>query len=262
MFAVGTGMTLGGLRAVTRRPVAVGAALAFQWLLLPLLVAAIDSVLQPPPLVTTALFLIAISPGGALSNAYTYLAGANTELSVAMTSLSTVLAVGSVPLLATWWLQNLETPVDGSLLAVQLLATVLVPVVAGMIIAARYPARITGAKRVLRMLVIGGIVLILIAVFAQNGAAVFANAIAVIAATLMFTFVAGGAAAVVGWLLGQEPRDRWALIFELATRNLAVASLVGASVGEPAVIAVAALFLLVQTPLMLGLARATRLSER
>ena len=55
-------------------------------------------VLELSPQMALAIVLLAISPGGALSNAYCYLANLNTALSVSLTVLGLVLSILTFPI--------------------------------------------------------------------------------------------------------------------------------------------------------------------
>jgi len=254
MLVVGTSMSVGGLRRIGGRPAPLLVASLAQWLMLPAIAWGVTTLLATDALVSLALMLIAISPGGALSNAYTYLAGADTECSVALTSVSTLLAAATMPLLAGFWLAG-ASGVDSGTLALQLVATALAPVLIGLLLVERFPDPVAAAAPWLKGVVLLGIAVILAAVYAQHGDAVFHDAGTVALATLLFSVVAGSAGLALAVVLGRPGPERWAFVFEMGTRNLAVAALAGTAAGTPAVIIVAGLFLLVQTPLMLGLAR-------
>jgi BASS family bile acid:Na+ symporter len=99
MLTVGLELTPGDLRRVVVYPKAVLVATLGQLLLLPAFAAALILALRPEPTVAAGMILLAASPGGALSNVYSYLARANLALSVTLTALSTLLALISMPLL-------------------------------------------------------------------------------------------------------------------------------------------------------------------
>ena len=99
MLTVGLELTLGDIRRVVVYPKAVLVATLGQLLLLPAIAAALIWALRPGPTVVAGMILLAASPGGALSNVYTYLARANLALSVTLTALSVLLALVTMPLL-------------------------------------------------------------------------------------------------------------------------------------------------------------------
>lgn len=86
-------------RAVLRQPRVLLVGLAAQWLLLPLLTLGLILLLRPSPAFAAGMLLIAVCPGGALSNYFTLLARGNPVLSVVLTSLSTLAAAVLTPLL-------------------------------------------------------------------------------------------------------------------------------------------------------------------
>ena len=63
-----------------------------------------------------------------------------------------------------------------------------------------------------------------------------------------------GAGWTLGWLVGLGRRDRFTLLLEFAVRNVALVALIGVSVlGRPELVLFAAVFLLLELPIALGL---------
>lgn len=79
------------------------------------------------PALSAGMVLVGSAPGGTASNVIVYLARGDTALSVAMTSVSTLLAPRLTPLLVLW-LAGQYLPVDGAGLFTSILQIVLVPV--------------------------------------------------------------------------------------------------------------------------------------
>ena len=98
MIPVGLDLTLVDFRKVIHSPRIVCAALVGQALLLPLCAVGLIRFLNLEPHTITGVLLIAACPAGGLSNCYTYLARARTALSVSLTTLSCVAALGTMPL--------------------------------------------------------------------------------------------------------------------------------------------------------------------
>src|SRR3546814_9071823 len=82
------------------------------------------------PGVSVGLILGSFCPGGTASNVISYLARANVALSVTMTMASTLVAIALTPVL-TGWLAGVFIEIDRWNLFREMLAVVLVPVVAG-----------------------------------------------------------------------------------------------------------------------------------
>jgi hypothetical protein len=93
MTAVGLNLTLTSLRTILKHPRSLLLSTLFQILVLPLAALSLIFLLSPPPLIAIVMFALAISPGGALSNGFTHLAGGNLVLSVMMTIVTTRLVI-------------------------------------------------------------------------------------------------------------------------------------------------------------------------
>jgi BASS family bile acid:Na+ symporter len=99
MFGVALDLQVQQFRALFRQPRSLILGLLSQMIGLPLLTVGLVLLLQPPPGLGLGMLLVAICPGGNVSNYATHLSGANTPLSVSMTTISTLAAVISTPLL-------------------------------------------------------------------------------------------------------------------------------------------------------------------
>ncbi|MBD4501718.1 bile acid:sodium symporter family protein, partial [Xanthomonas citri pv. citri] len=77
---------------VARRPLPVLLGVVAQYAIVLLLGLGVAVVLQLPPELAAGVILVGSAPGGTSSNVVSYLARADTALSVAMTSVSTLLA--------------------------------------------------------------------------------------------------------------------------------------------------------------------------
>jgi BASS family bile acid:Na+ symporter len=144
------------------RPIWVG--LAGQLIGLPLIAFCIGSLFQLPPYYFLGIMLIACSPGGSSSNIFSMLAGGDVALSVSLTALSSVLTLITLPL----WMElgvafsNFRLEAEGTQYAavnlahlpiggmlVQNLATMLLPIAAGIWVRHRHPTAAGRCQRVL-----------------------------------------------------------------------------------------------------------------
>ncbi|UYV82636.1 hypothetical protein LAZ67_22000290 [Cordylochernes scorpioides] len=92
-----------------RRPVGLGAGMLSQFLLLPLLGFGITRTFGLSAAHSTGVLVISSSPGGVLSNTFAYFCDGDLALSVAMTTASTLLALGFIPLNIWLYGRGLET---------------------------------------------------------------------------------------------------------------------------------------------------------
>lgn len=133
MFGMGLTLTLPDFKLVLTRPLPILIGVVAQYAIMPLLGWAIAKLLGLTPDLAAGLILVGCAPGGTASNVVSYLAKADTALSVTMTSVSTLLAPVLTPLL-TLWLAGAYMPVDGPGMAMAIVQIVLIPVVGGLVL--------------------------------------------------------------------------------------------------------------------------------
>ena len=125
MFLMGLSLKVEDLKVLKSAPYSVLIAVVAQYLIMPLLGYAIAICLNLEPLLVAGLVVLGSVPGGASSNIVAYLAGGNVALSVAATSVSTILAPLLSPVLVLW-LVGSRVEVDAGAMVTQILKMVLV----------------------------------------------------------------------------------------------------------------------------------------
>lgn len=133
MFGMGLSLTVADFKLVLARPIPILLGVIAQYGIMPIVGFLVAWALRLPPDLAAGVILVGCAPGGTASNVVSYLAKADTALSVAMTTCSTLLAPVLTPLL-TLWLAGRYMPVDGGAMAISILQIVLVPVLAGLLI--------------------------------------------------------------------------------------------------------------------------------
>ncbi|MFA1461415.1 bile acid:sodium symporter family protein [Corynebacterium diphtheriae] len=133
MFAMGLTITPPDLKEVARRPWPIALGVVCQFIVMPLSAVAISSILGFDQSLTIGLILLGSVPGGTASNVLAYLAKGDVALSVAMTSVSTLVSPFATPLIMLL-LAGESAEVNASGMMVSLLKTVLIPVGFGLIL--------------------------------------------------------------------------------------------------------------------------------
>jgi len=246
MLIVGSGVRTSDFARVVRYPRAVALGAVGPLALLPPLAFVIVTIAKPPATLTTALLLLAVCPGGGISNYYCYLARCNISLSATITVIGTVCSIVTIPL----WLGLLsggsstsqvlpEVPVVRIIL--QLLAFMALPMIIGMILLRTFPQWIERQSNAARWLSFGIVIVILAMTtwVVRKDLATLAVDI-VLLATL---FIVGGTllGQILAW--GMKPDEGPALIIEGAVRNVGVALVVGRSLLDEHSIGIFASFL-------------------
>ncbi|MQX37332.1 bile acid:sodium symporter family protein [Roseospira navarrensis] len=99
MLSIGLGLRVADFTRVFRQPLALGAGLANQLVLLPLVAAGLVAVYSGEPVFALGIMALAACPGGITSNLLTVLGGGTAALSISMTAISSLVGIVSVPLI-------------------------------------------------------------------------------------------------------------------------------------------------------------------
>jgi BASS family bile acid:Na+ symporter len=164
MLAMGLTLSFEDYRRLTRLPRAVAVGVGLQFVVMPLGGWGIARALGLEQGLAVGLILVACCPGGTASNIVAYLARGNVALSVTMTMLSTLAAIALTPLL-TGELAGAYVEIDRWNLLRNMVAIVLIPVVAGTALNRLFPraaAAVSGGLPLVAILlviaIVGGIV--------------------------------------------------------------------------------------------------------
>jgi BASS family bile acid:Na+ symporter len=230
-----------------------------QLILLPLIATITVLVFEPSPATIAGLILVAACPGGTISNFYACLAHANTALSVTLTAISCLLSLITIPVLVTagfyFWLDRQpDVEVPFVILIVQLLALVALPVVLGMVLRRWRPENTTSRDLVLRRLSLGALVALVVAIVHDQYAVVVAALGELSLVSVVFTVLAMVTGLGLAWVTGRSAADRLTYVIEFPCRNLALALTIAiTTLGRPEFVGFAAVLLLVQAIVMLGM---------
>ena len=130
MLGMGLTLSLDDFRRILAMPKGIALGAALQFTIMPLAGISFALLFALEEGLAVGLVLVACCPGGTASNVVAYLARANLALSVSMTMCSTLVAILLTPLL-TDWLGGVFIEIDRWSLFRNMVAIVLVPVVAG-----------------------------------------------------------------------------------------------------------------------------------
>ena len=241
MFAMGLTLTVPDFTRVAKRPIPILIGVIAQFLIMPLVGLGVAVLLQLPPELAVGVILVGSAPGGTSSNVITYLAKADTALSVTMTSISTLLAPLLTPLI-TLWLAGSYLPVAAGEMAMSIVQMVLVPVVGGLVIrllAGKLVARILPA---LPWVSVAGISLVVVAVVSGSTEEIVSAGALVLLAVVLHNGL--------GYLLGfwfarvlrQPVRAARTTSIEVGMQNSGLAATLAASAFTPTTALPAAIF--------------------
>ena len=141
MFGIGLSLRPLDFKNVVTSPKVVGIGLCAQMVLLPLIAFAVAIVFALPPEIAVGLIIIALAPGGATSNMFTYLCKGDVSLSITLTALASVITPFSITLLADASMQyfmgsNVAFSLPVGETIIKLFVITVIPVVLGMLVLA------------------------------------------------------------------------------------------------------------------------------
>lgn len=220
-----------------------------------------------PPHLTAGLLLLAACPVGDIANFYTLLARGNVALSVTVNTLSCLLSAATMAgafalygrLLGGHFAFALPTPA----LVARLILLIALPVLLGMGMRRWKPAWVAARRRTMRWICAAGIVFLLGYVLVNRWAQVVADwRQTALASIVMLT-----AALALGWVLARACRlsagESVTVGIVVAARNVALASAIAVTILNRTEFAVvAAVYLLTEVPLLLGVVAWRRSRER
>ncbi|AUZ86644.1 Bile acid:sodium symporter [Arthrobacter agilis] len=184
MFGMGLTLTPVDFALVAKRPIPVVIGVVAQYVIMPLLGWGVSMALGLPPALAAGVILVGCCPGGTASNVVSYLARGDVALSVAMTSVSTILAPVLTPLL-TLWLAGRYMPVDAAAIGLSILQIVLIPVVAGLVVRYFLPRLVERLLPALPWISVGAITVVVIAVVSGSAGIIFSAGLLVFAAVIL-----------------------------------------------------------------------------
>ncbi|WP_241525874.1 bile acid:sodium symporter family protein [Pseudophaeobacter leonis] len=214
-----------GRLAAAPKPVVTG--LISQFVVLPVLTYLLILVVQPRASIALGLILVAACPGGNISNFITHRAGGNAALSVSMTAFATVGAILITPLNIAFW-GRLYAPsreilntvqIDPVQVAITVSLMLILPLILGMVLNARYPEladRVRRPMQNLSMLIC--LAFVVLALAANWGFFLsFAQCVGVLVVVHNALALAGGYGTAT--LAGLSSYDRRAITIETGIQN-------------------------------------------
>ncbi len=243
VIMLGMGMTLrpADFAVIGRRPWALLLGVVAQYTIMPLLGWGIAQLLGFSAVLAAGMVLVGAAPGGTASNVVVYLARGDTALSVAMTSVSTLLAPFLTPLLVLA-LVGESLPVSGGDLFTSIVRIVLVPVLAGLALRLLVPRLVERCLDVLPLVSVAGITVVVLVVVAGSAATVRQVGGLVVLAVVLHN--AGGLLLGygVGRVCGLSPASRRAVSIEVGMQNSGLAAALATVHFTPAAALPAAIF--------------------
>jgi bile acid:Na+ symporter, BASS family len=171
MFGMGLTLSANDFKEVFKRPKEVAIGVAAQFVIMPLLAFALATLLPVSPEVAVGVILVGCCPGGTASNVMTYLAKGDTALSVAVTSVSTLIAPIVTPALILLF-ANKWISVSAGDLFWSIVKIVVFPIILGLIVKKLFNKQVESGVQALPLVSVIAIVAIVAAVVGLNKEAI------------------------------------------------------------------------------------------
>jgi BASS family bile acid:Na+ symporter len=234
MFGVALGLRVRDFRFVLTKPRVFFGGIALQVLVLPIVTFGLLHLLGPPPSIALGMIVVACCPGGAVSNLLTYLAKGEVAVSVALTSVSSLLAALVTPASILFWsktyaptaalLESLD--VNPLVFIAQTTLLLALPLLAGMVVAAKQPQVAEKIRKKMTLIgtaVLGGTIVYGTVYFFPVLWPEIATLTSIVVVHNAAAFATGAAA---GWMLSSESSVRRALTFEIGIQNSGLALII------------------------------------
>lgn len=184
MLGMGMTMTVDDFKGVLQSPKAVLIGVVAQFVVMPGLAFVLCKLFNLPPEIAVGVILVGCCPGGTASNVITYMAKGNVALSVACTSVSTLLAPVLTPaifyLLASQWLK-----IDAASMFISILQVVLLPIVIGLILRTWLKRQVESYIQVMPLVSVIAIVAIVAAIIGGSKAAILQSGLLILAVVIL-----------------------------------------------------------------------------
>ncbi|RKS08022.1 BASS family bile acid:Na+ symporter [Nocardiopsis sp. Huas11] len=223
MFGMGLTMRPVDFAIVAKHPKAVILGVIAQYTVMPLLGFGIAHLFDLSPMLVVGMVLVGAAPGGTSSNVIVYLARGDVALSVAMTSISTLLAPLLTPLIVLG-LAGSTLPVSAGDLFLSIVQMVLVPVVAGLLLRRFAPRAVEAVLPVLPLVSVTGIVVVVAAVVGANADAVLSTGLLLGLAVVLHNVLGLGIGYAAGAVSKVPESARRAVSIEVGMQNSGLAA--------------------------------------
>ncbi|KPL58696.1 bile acid:sodium symporter family protein [Rossellomorea vietnamensis] len=218
MFGMGLTLKPVDFQLVLKKPLPVITGVLAQFLIMPLGAFLIAYILGLPAELAAGLVLLGSVPGGTASNVMVYLAKGNLALSVAMTSLSTLLAPIATPLillgLAGQWL-----PVDPVAMFLSIVQVIILPITIGLVVRKLFPGTVEKSLNVIPLISVLAIIIIVSAVVSANVENIASSGAIIFTAVILHNLFGLGLGYGTGVLMKLDEGTRRAISIEVGMQN-------------------------------------------
>ena len=229
MFCMGLTLKLSDFKAIFTRPKEVVTGSLAQFIVMPGLAFLLAKGFELPPALFAGVILVGTCPGGTASNVITYLSRGDLALSVAMTSVNTLLAPILTPAI-TYLLLRTTIHVDVAAMFITIAEVVLAPIALGIVVNKFWRRWIEKLVGVTPYLSIAAIALAVAAVVSHNAEKIRETGAIVITVVVLHNALGCLVGLALGLILKFDPAKTKALSIEVGMQNSGLATSLAQSV--------------------------------
>lgn len=225
IIMLGMGMTLraSDFGLVARRPFPLLIGIVAQFVIMPGTAWALVHLIDLDPAIAVGVLLVASCPGGTASNVMCYLAKGDIALSVAMTTVSTLLAPIITPLVVLW-LAGSYLPVDAAAMFKSIVQIVLVPIAVGLVLRRFVPKVVDRLVVWMPLVSVTGITLVVLGVVSASAATILASGLVIAGVVIALNGFGFGLGYLAAKAAGLDETSRRAVSIEVGMQNSGLAA--------------------------------------
>lgn len=241
MFGMGMTISAEDFKEVGKHPLKVLIGVLSQFMVMPFLAFALAKGLRLEPEIAIGVILVGCCPGGTASNVMTFLAKGNIALSVAITSVSTLLAPIVTPaliyLLASEWME-----VSAKDMFISVIQIVLIPIILGFTVQLFLKEQVKKSADLMPLVSVFAIVLIVAAVVSTSKDRIMESGLLIFGVVI----VHNGLGYLLGFLIGKMFKltyeDQKAMAIEVGMQNSGLGAALAAAHFSPLAAVPSAIF--------------------
>ena len=218
MFGMGMTMTLADFKTLIEHPKGVLIGVLAQFLIMPTVAYVLTVGFGLPLDMAIGVLLVGCCPGGTASNVITFLAKGNVGLSIACTTVSTLLAPVLTPLMF-YLFANKWIDIDASSMMLSVLEVVLLPIVLGLAARTLFKHQLSRSIQIMPLVSVTAIIIIVAAIIANSKAALISSGLFL----LLLVVLHNGFGLLLGYVgakfFGLPVPDRRAIAIEVGMQN-------------------------------------------
>lgn len=238
MFGMGSELSLKELAGVLKTPRGIVVGVICHYTIMPLVGFILASLFNFPKEIAAGIILVGCCPSGLASNVMAYLAKANLALSIAVTTVSTLLAPLFTPLLMRL-LAGRFVPVHFWDMAWDTTKVVLIPIIAGLLFHYMVRGKVKWLDKMLPSISMTGIALIIVVITAAGRDSLMKVGLLLIVAVFIHNTIGYALGYWSARLLGFREKDCRTISLEVGMQNAGLASGLALMMGGLATIGLA-----------------------